>query len=440
MLSRAIHIAGLLVLVTALGGCSKDTNPAVPPAPERDVISVAERNPLVRIGLVSFTPQKHLYVSITRGTFNCYVDDSLQSFASGIAGDIHKFTGEEETIEFTPAGSSESSELGNKVVRIEPADGVENGRIMVGPSKSALRPYRGIIRLILEGKNILAVDEVPLEEYLLGVVPAEMNLEWPDEALKAQAVVSRTYALFNLKRYDGRGFDLADDERSQKYGGYSVESEATTNAVIDTTNQVVTYEERLAVVVFHAESAGQTAGNLDVWPHSGEVPYLAGVSDVVARTDFSAGGRYAQWSSRADFSQLRDALNLDGQTFVGGYLSCITVLGRSESGRVQTVDIIGEKNPVVPAMTFIHALNRRLGGDFLPSNLFTISVEDHGYRFTGSGKGHGVGMSQWGAYQRALNNQGYEFIIGQYFPGCVVSEIPLAGIEVVHNSRIDTIR
>jgi stage II sporulation protein D len=437
---RFIGILIIASLLAILAACSKDTNPAVPGAPENDVISVVERNPMIRVGLVSFTPQKHLFVSISRGTYKCYVGESLQSFADGIAGDILEFTGAEDTIEFTPSGSDESRELANTIVRIEPAEGVENGHIYIGTSRTDLRAYRGTIRLILEGKNLLAVNNVALEDYLLGVVPAEMNPDWPVEALRAQAAASRSYVLFNLDRYDGRGFDVADDSRSQRYGGVDVETESTTNAVIDTTNMVVKYEDKLAVVVFHYDSGGRTASNLDIWPASGEIPYLAGVEDAMGVTNFSEGSPYASWSSRASFTTLRDALNLDGKTFVGDYLSSITILGESEDGRVETIDLIGEKNPVVRAMTFIGVLNRRLDPNFTPSNLFKIRLEGNGYRFSGSGKGHGVGMSQWGAYQRALSQQGYEFILGQYFPGTEVGEIPIGGIEVVHNPRIDTIQ
>ncbi len=440
MLHRLITGILIIAVLAILPACSKDSNPAVPDAPEGDVIQIVERNTIIRIGLLSFTPQKHLYVSISRGSFNCYKGDSLEIITDGISGDIIKFTGEEETIEFTPPGADESRELDTKKIRIEAAEGVENAHVMVGTSKSNLQQYRGTLSLILEGKNLLAVNEVPLEDYLFGVVPAEMNPDWPDEALKAQAVISRTYTIFNLGRYDGRGFDLADDERSQEYGGVSVETRDTSDAAIDTTNEIVTYEGQLAIVVFHEESGGKTASNLDIWPHSGEIPYLVGVSDVIGVMDFSAEGRYDEYTNWAGFEQLNEAFNLDGETFVGKYLSSVTILGTSDNGRVQTVDIIGEKNPVIPAMTFIHTLNRRIEDDFIPSNKFTISLENGGYRFTGSGKGHGVGMSQWGAYQRASNDQGYEYIIRQYFPGVEVTEIPLAGIEVVHNTRIDMIQ
>jgi stage II sporulation protein D len=381
-------------------------------------------------------------VSITRGTFHCYVGESLQEFTNGFAGDVVEFTGGKDAIELGTENSAsrQPGTLGNKIVRIEPETGVQNGHIQIGPTRNSLRAYRGKIRLILEGKSILVVNEIPLEDYLLGAVPAEMDPTWPKDALKAQAVASRTYALFQMGRYNNRGFDLADDARSQLYGGVEVETEASTSAAIETTNEVVAYEGKLACVVFHAESGGQTASNLDVWPRSGAIPYLAGVSDIFGVVDFSKGGKYEQWSSKAAFDELKAALNRDGETYVGNYLSAVTILGRSENGRAQSVDLLGEKNPIVNAMVVSRVLDRYLREDFLPSNNFHIAFEGDGYRFIGSGKGHGVGMSQWGAHERALNDEGYQFILAQYFPGTDLMEIPLEGIQVVHNTAIDLIR
>jgi stage II sporulation protein D len=439
MRNRHFIIVSLVLALSLTLGCHKESNPAVPAAPEGDVIRIVKRDEMLKIGLLSFTPQKHLYISITRGTLNCYIGESLEPFADGISGNVLKFTGGDESIEYTPPGTEESRDLSNTIVRIEPGEGVENGFVEVGASKYVLRPYRGVVYLKLEGKNVLAINKVPLEEYLQGVVPAEMDPTWPEEALKAQAVVSRTFVLFHMPRYEERGFNLADDDRSQEYGGYAVETEATTNAVIDTTGEVLTFNGKLAAVVFHAESPTQTAGNLDVWPNSGDVPYLAGVSDVMGVVDYSEGGKYREWSSWASFDQLRNAFNEDGETYVGDYLSAISILDLSDNGRIRSLDILGEKNPVVDAITLSQVLNRHLSPDFLPSNKFKITIDGEGYRFTGSGKGHGVGMSQWGAFQRASQTQTYVFILQQYYPGCAIGAIPLEGIEAVHNIHIDTL-
>jgi len=434
-------ILHLLVCVTAiLISCHNESNPAVPGAPEVDVITIVERNQMIRVGLLSFTPQKNIYISSTRGEFKVFADEGLMEFGTGISGETMKFTGGDDVIEFTDVGADEGRDLVNKIVRVELTEYSDDAYILVGTSKDNLRPYRGKLLLKLEGKNILVWNELPLEEYLQGVVPAEMDLSWPEEALRAQAVVSRSYALFNIDRYGNRGFDVADDERSQKYGGVSVESPETTEAVLDTQNQVVMFRDRLAVVVFHEESGGLTASSLDVWPRSTELSYLMPVSDVVGDVDFSADGNYESWSNWASHEDIHAGFNMEGEVFVGEYFSTITILGTSDTGRVQMIDIIGEKDHVVTAMSLAYAMNRRLGVDFLPSNKFELEFENDGYRFTGSGRGHGVGMSQWGAYQRALYDQDYREIIGTYFPACDVVEIPTDGIEVVHNTKLDQIR
>ncbi len=438
-ISRLIWLALLLTVLSGVTGCHNESNPAVPPAPEGDIVRIMERNQVLKIGLLSFTPQKHLYISITRGILQCYKGESLESFADGLSGDTLKFTGGEESIEFTDAGSEDSRDLEIEMIRIEPDEGVENGYLKIGTSKNNVRPYRGIIYLVLEGKNLLAINEVELEFYLQGVVPAEVDPSWPEQALRAQAIASRTFALFHMPKYEERGFNLADDERSQKYGGYSVETESATDAVIETTNVILVYDIKVAAVVFHDESIGETASHLDVWPDSGDIPYLIETTDVTPTVDFSAGGPYGEWSNRASFEQLHSAFNRDGETFVGTYLSAVTILNTSENGRVQSIDLLGEKNPVVDAITLSHVLGRNLETDFLPSNRFTLTLEGVGYRFTGSGKGHGVGMSQWGMYQRAEFGQEYDFILQHYYPGCEIVTIPLDGIEAVHNIEIDTI-
>jgi len=428
-----------VLYILALCSCHNESNPAVPGDPEGDITSIVERNPLVRVGLVSFTPQKHVFISINRGEFKCFVGESLQEFASGIGGDVIKISGTDDMLEYTLEDSEEAVGVNNTVMRIEVADTTEGANLLIGPSSSALRPYRGSLRLYLEGKNVLAVNELPLEEYLYGVVPAEMDASWPEEALLTQAIVSRTYAIFHLNANDNRGFDLRDDSRNQLYGGISVETDATTNAVIDTNSSVITYENSLAAVVFHHESGGLTADDIDVWPFSGNLPYLEPVSDDTGVVDFSSGGEYESWSNYADFEELHTAFNLDGETFVGDYFSAITILNVSDNGRIRSIDIQGEKNPVVDAITLMQVLNRRIREDFLPSNNFVMTLEENGYRFTGSGKGHGVGLSQWGTYKRALNTQTHEQIIEHYFPGCEITEIPLGGVEVIHNTKVDTL-
>jgi stage II sporulation protein D len=157
------------------------------------------------------------------------------------------------------------------------------GRVLQGPltfsSPQPLvvngRPYRGRLVVTSDGKLLHVVDLVALEGYLKGVVPSEMPSRWPPEALKAQAVAARSYALANLTR--GRDFDLYSDTRDQVYGGIAAESPETNAAVDATTGRVVLYDGRVADTLFFSTSGGKTASAVDTIGKA--VPYLVSVPD-----------------------------------------------------------------------------------------------------------------------------------------------------------------
>jgi stage II sporulation protein D len=138
------------------------------------------------------------------------------------------------------------------------------------------RAYRGQLRVKKSGSALQVVNVVGLEPYLSGVVTSEMPDRWPAEALAAQAVVARTYALAHLHKGD---FDLYADTRSQVYGGIAAESPAATEAVNETASQIVLYKGDLADTYFFSSSGGKTANVQDVWPTSKPEPYLVSVPD-----------------------------------------------------------------------------------------------------------------------------------------------------------------
>jgi stage II sporulation protein D len=139
------------------------------------------------------------------------------------------------------------------------------------------RRYRGAIKVDLAGGSLRAINVVGLEQYLYGVVPAEVPDDWPAEVLKAQAVAARSYALATRKV--GGAFDLFADVRSQVYRGIDEEEDSTNEAVDDTAAKVVMYRGRVATTYFHSTSGGRTASAEDVWPNSSHVPYLVSVDD-----------------------------------------------------------------------------------------------------------------------------------------------------------------
>jgi stage II sporulation protein D len=139
------------------------------------------------------------------------------------------------------------------------------------------RPYRGTIRVDVQRGRLRTINRVGLEQYLYGVVPAEVPDDWPAEVLKAQAVAARTYALATRKSEGD--FDLHDDVRSQVYRGVDEEEVTTNRAVDETAGQILEYRGRIVTTYFHSTSGGRTASIADVWPGSSPVPYLVSVDD-----------------------------------------------------------------------------------------------------------------------------------------------------------------
>jgi stage II sporulation protein D len=139
------------------------------------------------------------------------------------------------------------------------------------------RPYRGDLQVISIRGKLQVINVVGLEEYLYGVVPSEVPTHWPAEALKAQAVVARSYALSSRKT--GAAFDLYSDTRSQVYLGVQEEEQPTTDAVDATAGKVLLYRGQVARTYYHSTSGGRTAAIADAWPGSAPVPYLVSVPD-----------------------------------------------------------------------------------------------------------------------------------------------------------------
>jgi SpoIID/LytB domain protein len=154
------------------------------------------------------------------------------------------------------------------------------GPLLVLPAKDATlafadRQYRSNLRVAVVQKKLQVVNVVPLETYLLGVVPGEMPKDWPVEALKAQAVAARTYAIWSLVK--GKSFDLFSDWRSQMYYGAGAEAPGPTKAVRDTRGQVILYDGLPISALYFSSSGGRTANAVDVYGN--DVPYLVSVDD-----------------------------------------------------------------------------------------------------------------------------------------------------------------
>ena len=135
--------------------------------------------------------------------------------------------------------------------------------------------YRGYLIIQNKGNKLTVINNVDLEDYIKGVVPAEMPSSWELEALKAQAIAARSYALANLGKRASLGFDLKDTPEDQAYGGASAETVKTNSAVEETSQLVLTYNYKVVSAYYSASAGGKTISAKDVW--GADVPYIRSV-------------------------------------------------------------------------------------------------------------------------------------------------------------------
>ena len=163
--------------------------------------------------------------------------------------------------------------------------------------------YRGVIKAIASPSGVTLVNQVSMEDYLKGVVPCEIVPSWQMDAIKAQAVAARTYAMFHKNGYRSAGYDVTDDTRTQVYRGVSAETEATNRAVMETAGEVVTYGGSPIDAVFHASGGGYTENCENVWGSA--VPYLKGVPEDKYATPWKKTISLASFMKMADVGKLK---------------------------------------------------------------------------------------------------------------------------------------
>lgn len=270
-------------------------------------------------------------------------------------------------------------------------------------------PYRGTIS-VHAGDNgeLYVVNTLPVDDYLRGVLPSEMPPSWPEEALKAQAVASRTYTLASLQPTEP--YDLCATTDCQVYGGYLVEHERTNAAIEATTGEVVMYGDELAQTYYHSDSGGYVASSSEVW--GDQLPYLAARSDVPATTP------HRSWTFRIDPNVV--AADLRALGYSPGAIQALRVVSYSDSARVASADIVTSTGTIRLAGAQLNSLLRGWG---MKSTRFRMTGD---FSATGDGWGHGVGMSQYGARALAMDGSRYHDILAFYYPQTVVTVAPRA--------------
>jgi stage II sporulation protein D len=197
-----------------------------------------------------------------------------------------------------------------------------------GVTYSGRGGYRGELIALASGGGLNAVNRVGIDDYVRGVVPNEVPSSWPGDALKAQALVARSYAL--TTKVDGDGFDLYDDTRSQVYDGRSSETKTTNRAVRATRGEVVKSGARIATTYYHSTSGGRTESSQFGFPGGSSRSYLKSVRDP-----FDRASPYHRWKEK--FSQGA----MESKLGVAGNLRKIDVTKRGRSPRIVKARIVG---------------------------------------------------------------------------------------------------
>jgi SpoIID/LytB domain protein len=273
------------------------------------------------------------------------------------------------------------------------------------------------VRIHLTSQNI--TRDVSLEEYVLGVVSAEGSVESELEALKALAVVSRTYALHNLQRHKDEGYDFCDTTHCQRYlftttdeRNHARFKNLLKRAVTETAGETLIDESgQVADAYFHAACGGMTASMETLWGVSAPV-YLKGVVD-----EYCVGEASHAWVNVIPAEKLARALQGDTRSDIGARLENITINSRDRTGRVESLTLEGETRRDVRGWDFKMIVGRALGWNILKSSRFDVVRSGSNFVFHGNGFGHGLGLCQEGAHALARRGTSYRQILSHYFPG-----------------------
>jgi stage II sporulation protein D len=266
-----------------------------------------------------------------------------------------------------------------------------------------------LIRVVTTDGTITTLD---VETYLRGVIPIEASPSWPTAALEVQAILARTYAI--QKKNLSRGYDVVTTEGDQRYGGPAAERPATNAAVDATRGMTLSFAGGPASVFYSSCCGGHTEDAFEVWGHTA-LPYLRGVDDP-----YCSGAPDYHWVRTLPLDRARAAV----ADKCSGTLTGVDVGDPDSSGRPRTATLRSDGAP--PVTMPVVELRTRWGTDTVRSTwLHRVDVEPTQavpfVRIEGSGRGHGVGLCQWGARGMALAGADAATILSHFFPGTTVT-------------------
>jgi stage II sporulation protein D len=431
-----------------------------------NIVLTAEKQPILRVGI--FLDQIEANIS-GDGTFKIY---NLKS---------NVLVSEERNKGIKLLPRDQGIEILGKGVYSGPIEiiPVGNTKIIVMFNGQKYH-YRGKIEIDIdkEDKKLNVINIIGIEEYLYGVLKKEISPHWPAEALKAQAVAARTFAIFNMNKYIDQGYNICASTNSQAYGGVNHEDPLTNKAVDETRGIIMVYKGEPINAVYHSDSGGYTENSENVW--GSFLPYLRSVK---SKFEEKVSPPHHTWSYSVSEKDLTEKLQKQGHKI--NTIVSIEADKKSETGRTSELIFTADNNKIISMKT--KDFRSLVGADLIRSTLFNIEIigkelniqediEDRKeikdkeeqkesikeileqkknwtikellelmkknkeeraggmeekvlkaeimksktpltFIFSGSGNGHGVGMSQWGAYGMTLQGSRYQDILKYYYQG-----------------------
>ncbi|MBW1809050.1 MAG: SpoIID/LytB domain-containing protein [Deltaproteobacteria bacterium] len=297
-------------------------------------------------------------------------------------------------------------------------------RLIATVSGAVTREYAGQIEISEHNDKCLTINHVALEEYARSVACHEIRGAGP-QALKAQLIASRTYALSGLRKHKGQGFDFCDLTHCQVYKGHEACSEKQHAQLSEVSGLALTYDGHPIEAYYFSTCGGHTAAAQDAWGISAARAYLTGVKD--GQGPYCGNSEHMRWRFEVDrtklCARLRKALPKLGRR-KGAQPCSIEISKTGRGGWVSQVRISGKKSIVVVGDKFHMLLGKMYGWGKFKSARFTLDVRGKKYVFHGRGLGHGVGMCQYGAMGMEKAGADYKAILKHYYPGTRIEKWP----------------
>jgi stage II sporulation protein D len=427
--SRRAASAALLA-AAVLAACAPPPSPAPRPDPVPIDPALPRAEPDLRVGILVDTVRAEVG---STGGFEALQVQSRRSLGTASAEARWVFEAAPGGAIRYRTGPGEEWRTSGEAILLQPRSG---SVITIGTA-----PYRGNVLVRAAGSaGLSVVNVVPMERYLLGVVPREIGLTTVStelrEAVKAQAIAARTYAIAHRGRRESLGFDVFATVQDQVYGGMSAESEDVSAAVLETAGQILVYQGQPIQAYYHSTCAGRTAAIHEVW-NSPPIPYLPSVVDVDPATGeaFDRTSNRFRWTTRWSAAELESILqrtladSLPAGVSSVGQIRDMRVLQRTTSGRVAAMRIETTTARFTVGRDRVRWILLTPQGAPLNSSLFDVRlVRDGQGRVAeiiadGGGWGHGIGMCQVGAMGRSRAGQDYRTILRTYYPGTHVATL-----------------